>query len=121
MPDLIDLDKLQPIDFDEVLNRIGGDSSFLMELLTIYFQEFDDKKHLLEEAIASQDYIQVCELGHSLKGSSANLGLARLQRVALSLEIAGREKRIRPAQEAIRALEAEVQTLKTFLAKNTLP
>jgi two-component system sensor histidine kinase BarA len=120
MPDPINSEPLQPIDFGEVLNRIGGDTSFLSELLTIYFQEYDEKKRLLEEAVARQDHQQVSELGHSLKGASANLGLARLQRVALSLEMAGKEKKLQPAKQAILSLEVEIRMLKAFLAENPL-
>lgn len=120
MPDSIHLNKLHPIDFGEVLDRIGGDTSFLLELLNIYFQEYAEKKRLLEEAIAGQDYIRICELGHSLKGASANLSLTRLQRVAYSLETAGREKQLQLAKEAARSLESEIQTLKVFLERNPL-
>ena len=118
MPNLTNLDKLRPIDFCDVLDRIGGDTSFLKELLNIYFQEYAEKKRLLQEAIAREDFTQVCELGHSLKGASANLSLSRLQRIALCLETAGRERQIQLAQEAARTLETEIQTLKAFLEGN---
>jgi len=118
MPDSADMDKLRPIDFCDVLDRIGGDTSFLKELLSIYFQEYTEKKRLLEEAIAREDFTQVCELGHSLKGASANLSLTRLQRVAITLETAGRERQLQLAQEAVRSLATEIQTLKIFLEAN---
>jgi HPt (histidine-containing phosphotransfer) domain-containing protein len=118
MPDSADMDKLRPIDFCDVLDRIGGDTSFLKELLSIYFQEYAEKKRLLEEAIAREDFTQVCELGHSLKGASANLSLTRLQRVAITLETAGRERQLQLAQEAVRSLATEIQTLKIFLEAN---
>jgi len=118
MPDTANLDKLQPIDFCDVLDRIGGDTLFLEELLKIYFREYTEKKRLLAEAISRQDFIQVSELGHSLKGASANLSLTRLQKVAYSLEAAGKEKQLQLAQEAARTLEKEIQTLKAFLEVN---
>jgi HPt (histidine-containing phosphotransfer) domain-containing protein len=118
MSDSANLDKLRPIDFCDVLDRIGGDTSFLKELLNIYFQEYAEKKPLLEQAIAREDFTQVCDLGHSLKGASANLSLARLQKVAFALETAGRERQLQLAQEAARSLDTEVQTLKAFLEGN---
>lgn len=118
MPESIDLEGLRPIDYAEVLDRIGGDTSFLRELLEIYFLEYAEKRRLLDEAISRQDFIQVSELGHSLKGASANLSLARLRRVASLLETAAKEKKLVSAQEAARVLEAEVQSLKSFLARN---
>jgi len=120
MSNSINLDQLPPMDFSDALDRIGGDIPFLLELLNIYFQEYAEKKRQLEEAIARHEYVQVCELGHSLKGASANLSLSRLQRVAFSLETAGREKKIQLIQEAALSLETEIQTLKTYLEKNPL-
>jgi len=116
MPDSANPEKIVPIDFCSVLDRIGGDTSFLKELLDIYLREYIGKKQLLEKAIVQEDFTQVCELGHSLKGASANLSLTRLQKVACSLETAGRERHLQSAQEAARNLETEVQTLKAFLA-----
>jgi HPt (histidine-containing phosphotransfer) domain-containing protein len=109
-----------PIDFGEVLERIGGDELFLQELLKIYFQEFSAKRTLLQEAIAQGNFTLIQELGHSLKGASANLSLASLKKVCFSLEIAGREKKIEQAQNALRTLETEFQRLKDYLHDSPL-
>jgi len=116
----VNLDQLPPIDFADALNRIGGDTSFLSELLTLYFEEYAEKKRHLEEAIARHEYVRVSELGHSLKGASANLSLSRLRRVAFSLETAGREKKIQLVKEAALSLETEVQALKSYLEQHPL-
>ena len=118
MPEPSHPNQAQPIDFREVLDRIGGDSAFLKELLIIYFQEYEKKKNLLAQALAEQNFTQLSELGHSLKGSSANLSLPRLRKTAYLLEMAGKQKMLQSAQEAVRAFEAEVETLKAFLAQN---
>jgi osomolarity two-component system phosphorelay intermediate protein YPD1 len=118
MPDLSHPDQVQPIDFGEVLDRIGGDISFLKELLSIYFREYEKKKDLMDRAIADQDFTQLSELGHSLKGSSANLSLPQLRKAAYLLETAGKEKKLQSAREAVRTFDMEVETLKAFLAQN---
>jgi HPt (histidine-containing phosphotransfer) domain-containing protein len=109
-----------PIDYCEVLERIGGDELFLQELLKIYFQEFSAKRTLLQEAIAQGNFTLIQELGHSLKGASANLSLASLKKACFSLEIASREKKIEQAQNALRALETEFQRLKDYLHDSPL-
>lgn len=55
------------------------------------------------------------ELGHSLKGASANLGLALLKKASFSLEVAGREKKIDQAQSALHLLETEIHRLRNYL------
>lgn len=117
MSDLTHLDQVQPIDFHEVLDRIGGDSSFLKELLSIYFREYEKKKPLLDPAVADRDFTQLAELGHSLKGSSANLSLVRLRNAAYLLETAGKEKKIQAAEDAVRCFDLEIETLKAFLVR----
>jgi HPt (histidine-containing phosphotransfer) domain-containing protein len=121
MSNSANLDQLPPIDFADALDRIGGDISFLGDLLKIYFQEYTEKKRHLEEAISRQEYVRVCELGHSIKGASANLSLPRLQKVACALETAGREKKIQLIKETVLTLETEVQALKSFLENHPLP
>jgi HPt (histidine-containing phosphotransfer) domain-containing protein len=120
MPNSVNRDELPPIDFADALNRIGGDTSFLKELLDIYFEEYAEKRRHLEEAIARQEYVRVSELGHSLKGASANLSLPRLQRIAYMLETAGREKKLQLVRETVLSLEAEVRALKSFLQSHPL-
>ncbi len=118
MPDPLNSQGVQPIDFGAVLDRIGGDASFLKDLLDLYFREFAEKKHLLEDALASGDSVQIQEVGHSLKGASANLSLAPLQKLALAIEMAGRDKDLGRAQRAIGALGTEFLRLKAFLEQH---
>ncbi len=107
-----------PIDYPEVLERIGGDVDFLGELLKIYFEEFVEKQKLIQEALARDDFNSLRELGHSLKGASANLSLASLRNASWHLEMAGREGKLSKAQAASCSLDAEFERLKDFLKNN---
>jgi HPt (histidine-containing phosphotransfer) domain-containing protein len=120
MPNPVNFEGSQPIDFPTVLERIGGDTSFLKDLLDLYFQEFSEKRNLLEDALARGDSTQIQEVGHSLKGASANLSLAPLQGLALIIEMAGREEDLEKARQAIGALSPEFQKLKEFLEDHPL-
>jgi HPt (histidine-containing phosphotransfer) domain-containing protein len=120
MPNHLNSSQDLPIDFQEVLERIGGDELFLEELLKIYFEEFGEKHAQLERAIEQGNFTLIQELGHSLKGASANLSLAVLKKVCFSLEVSGREKKIEQAQSALAALEKEFQKLKEYLIASPL-
>ncbi len=109
-----------PIDYAEVLERIGGDVDFLQELLRIYFEEFREKRKLIQEAVERGDFISIRELGHSLKGASANLSLVSLRKASLFLETSGKEERLNHAQTASRQLDIEIQRLKDYLEDNPL-
>ncbi len=121
MPDHINPCQNLPIDYTEVLERIGGDRGFLEELLKIYIEECDEKIRVLKEAAAHQDFSLIQQLGHSLKGSSANLSLPSLQKVSFSLEVAGKEKSIELVMSALAALESEFDKLKDYLRQNPPP
>ncbi len=110
-----------PIDYPEVLERIGGDRVFLEELLKIYVEECGQKITAIKKATAHQDFSLIQQLGHSLKGSSANLSLGSLHKVSFSLEVAGREKNIELVMSALVTLEEEFNKLKDYLRQNPPP
>ena len=107
-----------PINRAEALDRIGGDPGFLDELLEIYGQEFQMRAKELHVAMKKQDFQAIFELGHSLKGSSANLSLPGLQQAALDIETSGRAKDLRKAEDALARLEREFDRLEDFLARS---
>jgi len=109
--------ELIPIDIPDALERIGGDQSFLDELLNLYFEEFELKSDELRKALEKDDFKSIQELSHGLKGSSANLSLLALQKASYEMEMAGREKNIEKAKESFLLLGNEFKRLKEFLKK----
>ncbi len=96
---------------EEALERLGGDEEFLRELLDLYASEFGKSAARLETALAKADFASVRELGHSLKGASANLSLPPLQAAALDLEHAGRDGDAALARSAFARLRKEFARL----------
>jgi HPt (histidine-containing phosphotransfer) domain-containing protein len=103
------------LDRAEVLERIGGDEAFLAELLALYDGEFAEKSTALAAAIETGDMAAVRSLGHSLKGSSANLSLPGLREAAQEMETAGGDKNPAAARKALERLADEYRALKAFL------
>lgn len=107
---------ISPIDYSSSLERLGGDKSFLTELLDLYLEEFSVKHTQLQEAIQQNKFDLILELGHNLKGSSANLSLIFLQEASFQMETAGKERDIEKAKKALSRLEQEIKRLKDFLS-----
>ena len=103
------------IDYASALERIGGDREFLDELLGIYQEEFDLNVGSLDLALQAQDFTAIQEIGHSLKGSSANLSLIQLRDQAYLIETAGRESDLALARRSAEELKKEYQRLKQHL------
>lgn len=92
---------------NEVLARLGGDAAFLEELLDLYGSEFEKYAADLETALARKDFPSLREIGHTLKGASANLSLPSLQAAALDAERAGRDGDAPRGRAAVAALRKE--------------
>ena len=106
-----------PIDLPSALERIGGDESFLYELINIYTEDFSEKYQRLQQAIESEDFETIRELGHNLKGSSANLSLIQLQHVSCDMEESGKDRDIGKAQKSLLLLDEEFKRLQDYLAQ----
>jgi HPt (histidine-containing phosphotransfer) domain-containing protein len=105
-----------PIDLESALDRTGNDEEFLYELINIYVDDYEEKKQQLKTAIEQENNSQIQEIGHSLKGSSANLSLTYMQAASLEMEMAGREKNFKKAQEVLNKLESEFELVKDYFA-----
>lgn len=103
------------IDYPSALDRTGGDEEFLNELLDLYVTEFSSAFEKLRNAVKENDFITVKYIGHSLKGSSANLSLVSLQEAALRMELSGEKKDAGEAEKAIVDIDKEFKRLQTFL------
>ena len=106
-----------PIDFPSVLERIGGDESFLEELLNLYFEDFSGKYNQLQKAVEGKEFNSIRELGHGLKGSSANLSLNFLREASSQMETSGTEMNMEKAKAALALLEKEFKILKDYLSE----
>jgi HPt (histidine-containing phosphotransfer) domain-containing protein len=96
---------------EEVLARLGGDEEFLRELLDLYVSEFEKNAAALKTALADGDLAAIRELGHALKGASANLSLPALRAAALDMEHAGRDGDAALARAALVRLRKEFARL----------
>jgi HPt (histidine-containing phosphotransfer) domain-containing protein len=106
----------KPIDLPSALERVDNDKEFLNSLLDMYQEDFAEKSGLLQAAVSAKDFSAIREIGHSLKGASANLSLLPLQEVFSRLEKAGRDQDIRLAEETLPLMEEEFKRLKEYLA-----
>ena len=104
-----------PIDIPSALERIGGEESFLFDLIDIYIEDFIEKFEKLKTAVEEENFDTIKDIGHNLKGSSANLSLPILQEISYQIEIAGKERNLNKAKENLSLLKEEFHRLQDFL------
>jgi two-component system, sensor histidine kinase and response regulator len=94
--------------FDRVslLNRVGGDEEFLIELIGLFLQEAPKLLLSIQSAIDKDDRILLHRGAHTMKGSAGNISANELQQIALELEKISKEGKM----TSINELFAETKT-----------
>lgn len=80
-----------PIDYDFVRNHLGSLMEELMpDLIEVFFEDGAFRLHQLHASVNNHDSQEVLKTAHSLKGSSATLGMLAFSSLCLQLESAAR-------------------------------
>jgi HPt (histidine-containing phosphotransfer) domain-containing protein len=110
----------QYVDMTELLHRVEGDRELLIELLTLFQEDFPRLRDALHAAVDSKDQIQVEKTAHTLKGMLANLSVKQASRLAANVEIAARTGDAQRILEAVAELDRDeqglVEAVESFIA-----
>jgi HPt (histidine-containing phosphotransfer) domain-containing protein len=98
-------------DFSELLTRVDHDRELLVDLLTIFKEEFP--RHLLglREAIASADPTRIAGASHTLKGMLSNLAAVRAAKLASQIEQLARQGQSQGFADLFMQFETETRVL----------
>lgn len=100
----------------ELLERVDNDQDLLIELLTIFREDFPRTLQSLQEAVTSHNLKNCASLSHTLKGMLSNLGGTRAAFSAASLEKLSSASASQPLlQDAFDALRREAASLASEL------
>jgi HPt (histidine-containing phosphotransfer) domain-containing protein len=98
------------IDFPELLARVDNDRDLLLDLMSIFKEEFPRHLRELTDVIAVRDLKKMSVVSHTLKGMLANLAVTRAASAAGKLEQLARDGAAEPEiGDALRAFQREVQ------------
>jgi PAS domain S-box-containing protein len=109
-------DEGEPVDKEALLDRLGGDSQLLGELIEIYLSQSPSLLAAAQRALQEKNGQELARVAHAIKGCAANF-LARA-----ALETAGRLEAFAEAgdfsraQETIDALKGEMEHLGSALS-----
>jgi HPt (histidine-containing phosphotransfer) domain-containing protein len=110
------------IDFTELLARVDNDRELLIDLMSIFKDDFPRHLRELTDVIAARDLKKLSVVSHTLKGMLANLAVTRAAAAAAKLEqLAHDSAAASEIAEAFRAFQREVQGLlpemETYIAE----
>jgi HPt (histidine-containing phosphotransfer) domain-containing protein len=111
----------QPLEIDwERLSQISDDDEeFQLELLNMLAVDITEQIVIINSAIEQQNGKELQELGHYLKGATANVGVTSIASIARQLEEAGLGQRFELATACLTALAAQQNQLLAYLATKT--
>jgi signal transduction histidine kinase/CheY-like chemotaxis protein len=75
-----------PIDYPEVMARVGDDPEILRAILDAFLQDAPQQVAILQESLRGNDLPLASRQAHTLKGCAANIGASRLRVLAADLE-----------------------------------
>ena len=102
---------------DALRESVGGDDTFVADLVATYLAEGAEHMAEMDAAAAAGDAAAIVRPAHSMKSSSAALGAARMSSISRDIEFAGREGRpeglAASVQDARATWEATVAELRS--------
>lgn len=101
-------DRPPALDWDVLLDRFGGDWSFIDEVTALFVEERAVQTERIEAAIEAGDAEALQHAAHTLKGAAANLHAEPTREAALRLETIGASGDLSSAREAYGALRREL-------------
>jgi HPt (histidine-containing phosphotransfer) domain-containing protein len=95
------------VDMTELLARVDNDRELLVELLTLFQEDFPRLRDELHAAVDAGNQNQAEKAAHTLKGMLANLSIKHADQLAASVEIAARAGDAQEIQKAMAGFDRE--------------
>ena len=95
------------VDMTELLARVDNDRELLVELLTLFQEDFPRLRDELHAAVDAGNQNQAEKAAHTLKGMLANLSIKHAAQLAASVEIAVRAGDAQEIQKAMAGFDRE--------------
>ncbi len=100
---------------NELKETVGAD--FVIELINTYLAETPGLVEGLQRSLAGQDIVAFTRAAHSIKSSSASLGLLNFSAQAKELEMLGKESRLADAGPKVDSLCTAFELVQKRLAE----
>ena len=108
-----------PFDREEMLERLGGDTELLDDVLQVFLEECPRMLEEVRGAVNGGDPKLVRRAAHSMKGALLNISAVPAAAEASQLEELGSEERLAESAPVLERLHQEIERLQQVLAEQT--
>jgi len=105
------------MDFRELAEKLELEEDEFLELVALFVKTGYSDLNKLQSAIEDEDTEKVAIVAHSIKGTSANLGLTEIFEFAKRIEMNVRNNDLFGATGAAKRIKAELDRIAKALAK----
>jgi PAS domain S-box-containing protein len=109
-------DEGELVDRGSLLDRLGGDSQLLSELIEIYLSQSSSLLAAAQRALQEKNARELARVAHTIKGSAANFLARATVETSERLEAFAKEGDFSRAQETLGALKEEMEHLGSALS-----
>ena len=106
---------------DDLLQTVGGDRSFLAELIDSYFDDTPRQLASMRRALEAGNAEELRRAAHTLKSNSSNFGAMTLSSMCKELEALGKCGELAGAAGQIEQIETEYARVRYALQAAYLP
>lgn len=103
------------IDWDHLHQLADGNTEFELELLQLFTADTHTQIELLKQAIAIENFYEIEQAAHHIKGASANVGVTAIQAIAKQLETQVYDKKTVAMKSLVEELEQALNQLEAVL------
>ena len=108
-------------DREVLLNALGGDEEFMIELINVFLTETNKQFQSLNTGINNINFALIERAAHTIKGSAGNIRATSLQRIAAKLESAGNKHNLDQIKKLSASTEQEFSKLAKILKSQVGP
>ncbi|MCP5049150.1 MAG: response regulator [bacterium] len=104
-------------DKEGLMDRVMEDEDLVNELIDEFLKEIPERISDLKKAVDNNNAKEIKHQGHTIKGTSGNMGAIALQKVAARLEAAGQSDDMETAASLVTQLDEQFETFRKVTEK----
>lgn len=109
---------INPIQIEELLERVSGNREFVIQMLDMFFQSSDERLSALGKEFDNRNYKELAEQAHKLKGLVSNLSINKALNILKDLHEAADLKNDVLIIKLLKDLEETIYEAKSFYLQN---
>jgi len=105
------------LDLQEALERVQDDKELLLELFDIFQEDYIEKRKILDEKSKENNFEDLKNIAHSLKGASSNISAKKVYASFSQLEIIAPEGEVEKINGLLGKIDVEYEELSKCIVK----